>query len=88
MQQNYLDQYNQIMKFQLAYTFDSAQVANRFLNDASSGTIEGVSAKFYRDSNTVKLTYSFNEGNGGFDSRSSDLDDLARNYQGTEVPIR
>ena len=75
------------MEFQQAYQFPSDTIANRFLNDIRSGTIKGVSAKFHRDSSTVKVTYSPWDTNDGFDNRLALLDDLAANYQGHETSL-
>ena len=76
-----------MMEIQLAYTFNSDQVANRFLNDVRSGTVAGVSARFYSDSKTVKLSYKVLEDGGNFDGRTAALDDMAVHYEGTEVPV-
>jgi hypothetical protein len=75
------------MQIYLAYTFNSDQVANRFLNDVRSGTIAGVSARFYSDSKTVKLSYKVLENGGNFDGRTAALDDMAVYYEGSEVPV-
>ena len=81
-----------IMEFQQAYQFPSDTIANRFLNDLRSGTIKGVSAKFHRDSATVKVTYTpldtsaLNKPeNDGFDPRLAELDELAAHYEGYET---
>lgn len=75
------------MQIYLAYTFNSDQVANRFLNDVRSGTVAGVSARFYSDSKTVKLSYKVLENAGDFDGRTAALDDMAVYYEGSEVPV-
>lgn len=75
------------MEVRQAYQFDCDQTANRFLNDVRSGTIAGVSAKFYRNNATVLVFYAMNDVSADFDSRSSDLDDLARQYDGAEVNL-
>lgn len=75
------------METQQAYTFDSDQIANRFLNDVRSGTVAGVTAKLFRDSKTVRLSFSLIHEEGGFDSRAAELDDMARHYEGVEVSL-
>lgn len=75
------------MDVKQAYTFDCDQTANRFLNDVRSGTVPGVKAKFYRNSSTVMVYFSMTDNDSGFDSRSADLDDLARQYEGVEVSV-
>ena len=76
-----------MMEIQLAYTFNSDQVANRFLNDVRSGTVTGVTARFYSDSKTVRLSFKVLDNSGGFDGRTAALDDMAIHYEGTEVPV-
>ena len=75
------------MDVKQAYIFDCDQTANRFLNDVRSGTVPGVTAKFFRNNSTVQVMFSMNDTAGGFDSRSADLDDLVRQYEGAEVSL-
>lgn len=72
---------------ELHYRFSSGQIANRFLNElthwsSSSGNVQ-VRAKLAKGSNTVKVSYQFD--GRGFDYTSSELDDLAGQYDGEEI---
>lgn len=71
------------MQIQIIYQFPSAQVANRFLNDANSAHFDDLKAKLHRGSDKVLITYSY--ANKGFDTTGSELDDLAARYDGKEV---
>lgn len=70
------------METQIVYVFASGQVANRFLNALKYWSVAQVDAKLYRGANTVKVSYRFD--GKGFDTTSSDLDDLAASYDGKE----
>ncbi len=71
------------MQTQIVYQFPSSQVANRFLNDVNSSQLPHIKAKLYKGSDKVQITYQFH-GNG-FDTTGAELDDLASNYQGSEL---
>lgn len=71
------------MQVQLVYQFPTAQIANRFLNDVNASRQHDMKAKLYRGSNKVEVSYQYTD--GGFDSTSSELDDLAYKYGGSEV---
>ena len=71
------------MENQLIYRFPSSQIANRFLNSLKHWSVARVDAKLWGGSDTVKVSYEYS--NTGFDRTSSELDDLAARYEGTEV---
>jgi hypothetical protein len=71
------------METHIIYGFASGQVANRFLNALKYWSVASVDAKLHGGANMVKISYRF-EGKG-FDSTSSELDDLAASYDGKEV---
>ena len=72
-----------LMDTQLIYAFDSAQVANRFLNTLKNWSVADVNARFYNGNSQVKVTYQYVT--GGFDRTSAELDDLAARMGGREV---
>ena len=74
------------MESQIIYAFESAQVANRFINTLKNWPKAEVNARLYRGSMKVLVSYSYDD--KGFDSTAADLDDLAAQYDGTEVPLR
>lgn len=74
------------MENQIAYAFDSAQLATRFLNRLKSGAIAGVRARLYRGSRSVLASYQV-ESAGGFDRTCVELDDLAASLEGREIPV-
>lgn len=71
------------MQNQIVYQFPSAQVANRFLNDVNASRLPDIKAKLFRGSDKVQVVYQYAD--GGFDTTSADLDDLANRYEGSEV---
>ncbi|GAB5381245.1 MAG: hypothetical protein Alis3KO_16980 [Aliiglaciecola sp.] len=71
------------MQNQIVYQFPSAQVANRFLNEVNSSRLPDIKAKLFKGSDKVQVVYHYAD--GGFDSTSADLDDLANRYEGSEV---
>lgn len=71
------------MQTRVAYQFPSAQVANRFLNTLTPWDVTEVTAKFFKGSDSVLVTYEFD--GKGFDSTSSELDDLAESMDGWEI---
>ncbi|MGJ8682224.1 hypothetical protein [Paraglaciecola sp.] len=71
------------MKTEISYRFKSAQIANRFLNELKHWSVADVKAKLFKGSDSVKITYQFD--GKGFDYTCSELDDLARQYDGEEV---
>ncbi|WP_158970721.1 hypothetical protein [Paraglaciecola sp. L3A3] len=71
------------MLTEICYRFTTAQVANRFLNELKHWPVADVKAKLFNGSESVKITYQFD--GKGFDYTCSELDDLARKYQGQEV---
>ncbi len=71
------------MQAKIVYQFESAQVANRFLNDANASLDGKVKARLAKGSDTVSVTYQYSQ--GAFDTTSADLDDLAARYSGREV---
>lgn len=79
------DEYK-LMETQVVYGFETAQVANRFLNALKNWSVAEVDAKFFRGNKMVKVTYQY--GDTGFDKTCSELDDLADRYEGTEIPLR
>ena len=71
------------MKTEISYQFDSAQVANRFLNELKHWPVAKVKAKLFKGSDSVRVEYQFD--GKGFDYTCSELDDLAAKYDGQEV---
>ena len=71
------------MQTEICYRFDSATVANRFLNELKHWSVADVKAKLFNNSESVKVTYEFD--GKGFDYTCSELDDLASKYEGEEV---
>lgn len=71
------------METQIAYVFRSGQAANRFLNALKSGYVSNVHAQLFKGGDTVKVTYKSDT--SGFDSTTSDLDDLAERFDGREA---
>ncbi|WP_416307948.1 hypothetical protein [Neptunicella sp. SCSIO 80796] len=74
------------METQIAFAFDSAQVANRFLNALKSSGIDNLKAKLFRGSEKVIVSYCYED--KGFDQTAATLDDLASRYDGCEISIR
>ncbi len=75
--------YREIMKSQVIYSFESAQLANRFLNTLKHWHVADVDARFYAGNKMIRITYEIEA--GAFDRTLSELDDLASQHQGTEV---
>lgn len=71
------------METQIAYVFRSGQSANRFLNAIKSGYVSNVHAQLFRGTDTVQVTYK--PSSSGFDSTTSELDDLAERFDGREA---
>lgn len=71
------------MQTEICYRFQSAQVANRFLNELKHWSVANVKAKLFNGPDCVKITYQFEQ--KGFDYTCSELDDLARQYEGEEL---
>lgn len=74
------------MENQIAYAFDTAQRASRFLTHLKSGTVEGVRARLYKGSSSVIASY-YIDSKGEFDTTCSSLDELAASLDGIEVSI-
>ncbi len=74
------------MENQLAYKFDDAQTADRFLNRLKSGSVKGVRAKRFKGSTSILATYVI-ESSDGFDRTCQELDDLAATMGGSEISI-
>ena len=72
------------METQIAYGFDSAQKAARFISHIKSGYIEGVGAKLYTESSSVLAFYRIRPGSG-FDNTCNALDELASSLGGAEL---
>lgn len=68
---------------QVIYRFESAQVATRFLNTLTHWAVADVDARYHEGNFMVKVTYEY--ASGGFDTTSSELDDLAARHGGYEV---
>ena len=71
------------METHTAYAFRSNQLANRFLNALKSGYVANVQAQLFKGGDTVKVTYASHSLD--FDNTSSQLDDLAEQFDGHEV---
>ncbi|WP_028470464.1 hypothetical protein [Neptunomonas japonica] len=71
------------METQIVYAFVTGQQANRFLNALKVWSVADVQVKLYRGADKVKVSYYFAE--EGFDSTSSQLDELAEVYGGKEL---
>lgn len=74
------------MENQLAYQFDDAQTADRFLNRLKSGTICGVRAKRFKGAVSILASYTI-ESDTGFDRTCQELDDLAASMGGSEISL-
>lgn len=74
------------MENQLAYEFDSAQTADRFLNRLKSNSIRGVKAKRFKGSTSILASYTI-ETDSDFDRTCQELDDLAATMGGSEISI-
>ncbi len=70
------------MQNKIIYQFPSAQVANRFLNEINAPQLPHIKARLHRGSDKVEVVYFYAD--SGFDSTSSELDDLASKYDGAE----
>ncbi|HAB79149.1 MAG TPA: hypothetical protein DCE62_02575 [Glaciecola sp.] len=68
---------------QIHYQFATAPEANRFLNELKHWSKGQVSAKLYKSSRSVSVSYEIDS--SGFDYTISDLDDLAQTYNGEEI---
>ncbi|MDN4502808.1 hypothetical protein QX776_10350 [Alteromonadaceae bacterium BrNp21-10] len=75
-----------MLQSHLVYGFDSPPVANRFINTLKNWPKAEVSAKLYRGSSNVMVSYYFD--GKGFDTTASELDDLADRFDGKEIPDR
>ncbi|MBT4884471.1 MAG: hypothetical protein P8Q24_10220 [Glaciecola sp.] len=68
---------------QIHYQFATAPEANRFLNELKHWSKGQVSAKLYKSSRSVSVSYEIDS--SGFDYTISELDDLAQTYNGEEI---
>jgi hypothetical protein len=68
---------------QIHYQFATAPEANRFLNELKHWSKGQVSAKLYKSSRSVSVSYEIDS--SGFDYTISELDDLAKTYNGEEI---
>jgi len=68
---------------QIHYQFATSPEANRFLNELKHWSKGQVSAKLYKSSRSVSVSYEIDS--SGFDYTISDLDDLAQTYNGEEI---
>ena len=80
---NYHGAKDLFMQTEISYCFETAQLANRFLNELKDWSVADVKAKLSHASDSVKITYEFDD--KGFDYTCSELDDLATSYGGEEV---
>ncbi|MDB2356110.1 MAG: hypothetical protein ACPG5Z_16485 [Pseudoalteromonas sp.] len=71
------------MNSEIRYRFQSAQIANRFLNELKDWPIAKVKTRLLNGGFDVKVSYQFD--GTGFDYTCSELDDLASQHQGVEV---
>lgn len=71
------------MNSEIRYRFQSAQIANRFLNELKDWPIAKVKTMLLNGGFDVKVSYQFD--GTGFDYTCSELDDLASQHQGVEV---
>ena len=72
------------MEIQMAFEFDTAQVADRFLNRLKSGSVPGVKARRYKGSQSILASYTAVM-DSGFDTTCQQLDDLAVAMGGREI---
>ena len=73
---------NKKLENQVVYQFNSHTEANRFLNELKHWSLHVVKAKLYKATHSVIVKYTYEQ--KGFDYTSSDLDELASRYGGTE----
>ncbi|HEA15976.1 MAG: hypothetical protein ACTH4U_11525 [Pseudoalteromonas prydzensis] len=71
------------MNSEIRYHFQSAQIANRFLNELKHWPIARVTTKLLNGGFDVKVSYQFD--GVGFDYTCAELDELAAKHAGEEV---
>jgi hypothetical protein len=71
------------METQIAYSFPSAPLANRFLNTLKHWSVAEVKVKLHKENHSVLVAYYFD--GKGFDSTCGELDDLAATFEGREA---
>lgn len=74
------------MDNQLAYSFASSQVADRFLNRLKAGAIKHVKARRYKTANSILVVYGTPK-DATFDTTCQQLDDLAESLGGCEISV-
>ncbi|MBF7074394.1 hypothetical protein ISG33_13390 [Glaciecola sp. MH2013] len=68
---------------EIRYQFESAPLANRFLNELKHWSKADVKVKLFKSSHSVAVSYEYEA--GVFDYTCSELDDLASSYGGHEI---
>ena len=68
---------------EIRYQFETAPLANRFLNELKHWSKAEVKVKLFKSSHSVQVSYEYEA--GSFDYTCSELDDLASQYGGTEI---
>ena len=68
---------------EIHFQFASAPEAYRFLNELTHWSKAEVTAKLFKSSSSVSVSYEVDS--SGFDYTISDLDDLAQQYGGEEI---
>jgi hypothetical protein len=68
---------------EIHFQFTSAPIANRFLNELKHWSKADVTAKLFKASHSVSVSYEYEAGQ--FDYTCSELDDLASQYDGKEI---
>ena len=68
---------------QINYQFLTPPNANRFLNELKHWSKGQVTAKLFKSSNSVAVSYEIDS--GGFDYTIAHLDDLAQQHGGEEI---
>lgn len=74
------------MDNQIAYSFNSSQNADRFLNILKRGAISEATARRYKGGTSIIVSYP-EPNTATFHSTCQQLDDLAANFGGTETPL-
>jgi hypothetical protein len=71
---------------QLAYSFDSTQKADRFLNRLKAGAVAHVRVRRYQGGTCIAVNY-HTPADATFDTTCQQLDDLAARFGGNEITL-
>jgi len=74
------------METHIAFSFNSAQDADRFLNRLKNDNVLDVCVKRYKGSKSILVSYYLPQ-NGVFDTTCTQLDTLAESMGGREIAL-